>query len=258
MAKRGSKKTSVSSSGLRLKLDGEVTLTRLKDAVEAWTDFLREIGRRVAGVTSRDAIRYVVTDAKGGSLSLGVRPQTASQKVPARVVPRIAKTVTSGIRSLEKRAERPKHFTDTALERLLDLARLTGPGIPAVRVTNGTGEGLKLSHRLIEHVEAVLKPEFESIGTIEGKLEGLIIHGDRRFLIYDPLTGHQVTCYFGERVEWEVVLAAFGKRVAATGRIRSRTSGEKASIQVSRLHVFPAENTLPDADSVRGALRGNQ
>jgi hypothetical protein len=37
----------------------------------------------------------------------------------------------------------------------------------------------------VEHVEAVLAPEVESIGTVEGNLEGLIIHGKRRFLIFD-------------------------------------------------------------------------
>lgn len=259
MAKtRKSRAPDVSKSGLRLKLDGEVSLTRLNDAVGAWTEFLREVGRRVAGVTSREAIRYIVTSAKGGSLTLGVRPQSARASVPPAIAPKIAKAVTSGIRSLEKRAQRPKHFTDTALERLRDLARLTGPDHQAVQVGNGTGDDIRLSKRLVEHVEAVLAPELESIGTVEGLLEGLIIHGSRRFLIYDPLTGHQVICYFGDNVQWETVIGAFGKRVAATGRIRSRASGEKASIQVSRLRVLEAEESLPTADSVRGLLRKTQ
>lgn len=260
MAKRRtSHEAAVSKSGLRLKLEGEVSLTRLNDAVNAWTEFLREVGRRVAGVTSREAIRYVVTSAKGGSLTLGVRPQSARANVPSGVAPRIAKAVTSGIRALEKKPQRPKHFTDVALERLRDLAMLTGPEMRAVQVGNGTGESIRLSKRLVEHVEAVLAPELESIGTVEGQLEGLIIHGSRRFLIYDPLTGHQVTCYFGDKVRWETVIAAFGKRVAATGVIRSRASGEKASIQITRpLHVFPSEDALPTPESVRGILRKTQ
>ena len=135
------------------------------------------------------------------------------------------------------------------------LPHLKGPEIPAVKIGNGTGAALPLSARVVEHVEAVLAPEVESIGTVEGSLEGLIIHGKRRFLIFDPLTERQVTCYFTERVEWKAVLEAFGKRVAVSGFLRSRRSGEKVSIQASRLYVFPPDDELPRADMVRGALK---
>jgi hypothetical protein len=255
MAKRGRKSQSDSQSGLRLKLEGQVTLQRLGQALDAWTDFLREVGRDVAGSSTRDAVRFVITDAKGGSVTLAVRPQPGRQNVPAAVMPRIAKVVTDGIRSLEKAAKRPKHFSDIALEKLRELALVKGPDIPAVMIGNGTGAALPLSARVVEHVEAVLAPEAESIGTVEGNLEGLIIHGKRRFLIFDPLTGRQVTCYFTDRVEWETVLKAFGSRVAVSGFLRSRRSGEKVSIQASRLYVFPPDDQLPRADAVRGALK---
>ena len=243
------------TTGLRLQLEGQVTLQRLGHAVDAWSDFLREVGRDVAGVAGRDAVRYVITEAKGGSFTLGVRPQAAKRAVSAAVVPRIAKTVTSGIRALERGAQRPKHFSDLALLKLRDLALLADPETPKVRVGNGAGTGIVLSSRLVAHVEAVLAPELTSIGTVEGKLEGLIIHGKSRFLIFDPLTGRQVICYFGGRVEWEDVLKAFGKRVAATGFIHSRRSGEKVSIQVSRLHVFPPDEELPSSREMIGILK---
>lgn len=255
MTKPRAKSASDSRSGLFLKLEGQVTLQRLGQALDAWTDFLREVGREVTGASSKDAVRYVISEAKGGSLTLGVRPQPARRSVRAAAMPRIAKAVTAGLRSLEKSAKRPPYFSDIALERLRDLALIKGPDILSVRIGNGSGEGLALSSRVIEHVEAVLAPEVESIGTVEGTLEGLIIHGKKRFLIFDPLTGRQVTCYFTERVDWETVLKAFGKRVAASGFLRSRRSGEKVSIHVNRLYVFPPDEELPRAEAVRGVLK---
>lgn len=244
--------------GLQLKLEGQVTLTRLGEAVEAWTIFLREVGRSVAGVPGKDAIRYVITQAKGGSVTLSVSPQVARRQVRASVAPRIAGVVTSGIRALERSARRPKHFNDAALTSLRDLARLTSPETPAVKVGNGSGVPVALSQRLVQHVDAVLAPEIESIGTVEGQLEGLIIHGKRRFLVYDPITERQVTCYFTPRVEWETVLRAFGKRVAVSGFIRSRSSGERVSITAGRLYVFPSEEELPTADRVLGSTLAAQ
>jgi len=249
------KKRAHSDHGLRLELTGQVTLARLGEALEAWTTLLREVGREVTGVGGRDAIRYVITEAKGGSFSLAVAPQAAKKEVRAAVVPRIAATVTSGLRALERSPKRPKHFNDAALESLRNLAHLTGPETPSVKVSNGSGSAVALSNRMVEHVDAVLEPEFESIGTVEGQLEGLIIHGKRRFLVYDPLTGRQVTCYFTSRVQWEAVLKAFGKRVAVTGAIRSRSSGDRVSIVASRLFVFPAEDDLPAPETIRESAR---
>lgn len=249
------RKTNTSATtGLRLKLEGQVTLQRLGAALDAWTDLLQEVGRNVAGAASRDAVRFVVTEAKGGSITLGVRPQAAKKSVPSAVISRIAKTLTSGIRALEQRASRPKHFSDSALISLRDLARLTSPETPSVRVSNGDGSGITLSSRLVTNVEAVLAPELESIGTVEGRLEGLIIHGKSRFLIFDPITSRQVVCFIGGRVEWQQVRDALGKRVAATGRIQSRRSGEKVSIAATRFEVLLEDSELPSAADVLGIL----
>ena len=241
-------------SAVSLHLDGQVTLRRLSEAIDAWSDLVREVAADVVGSGGRDAVRFVVTEAKAGSFDLSVRPQPAKRAVPVAVMPRIAKTLTAGLRSLEHRAARPKHFSDFALLKVRDLGKLTSPETPVVRVGNGV-DAIPLSSRLIANVEAVLAPEVKSIGTVEGKLEGLIIHGRSRFLVYDSLTGHQVTCYFSERIPYADVIRAFGKRVAVTGVIRSRRSGERVDIQATRFQVLPPDEELPSAAHVRGILR---
>ena len=107
----------------------------------------------------------------------------------------------------------------------------------------------------LDHAEVVRTREVRSIGTIKGELEGLISRGTKRFLLYDRLTGRRVTCYFGDLVSWEGLRDVFGKRVAVTGAIRSRRSGERASIDVSLYYVFPREDELFSADEVRGLLK---
>jgi hypothetical protein len=73
--------------------------------------------------------------------------------------------------------------------------------------------------------------------------------------VFDPLTGRHVTCFFAERVRYDEVLQAFGKRVAVTGWIRSRRSGDKVDIQVNHLHVMPPDQELPSASDVLGLLK---
>jgi len=241
-------------TSIRLHLDGQVTLRRLGEALDAWTDLLREVASSVAGASGRDAVRFIVTEAKAGSFDLTARPQPVKRTVPAAVMPRIAKTLTSGLQSLERRATRPKHFSDAALLKVRDLGKMTSPETPVVKIGNGAAP-IPLSSRLIANVESVLAPELESIGTVEGRLQGLIIHGKTRFLIFDPLSDRQVICFIGGAVEWQRVRDAIGKRVAATGRIQSRRSGEKVSMIVSRFVELPDDSELPSASDVFGILK---
>ena len=101
----------------------------------------------------------------------------------------------------------------------------------------------------------MLSPEVRTIGTIEGELEGLIIHGTKRFLLHDRSTGRQVICHFGDAISGEQLRDVFGKRMAVTGEIRSRRSGDRESVDVSSYYVFPPENELPSAQEVCGLLR---
>ena len=81
------------------------------------------------------------------------------------------------------------------------------------------------------------------------------IDGKGRFLIFDPITNRQVVCFIGGRVEWQQVRDALGRRVAATGRIQSRRSGEKISIAASRFEVLLEDSELPSAADVLGILK---
>lgn len=245
-----------SDADLHLRVEGRVTLTSLTRIVESWTGFLDEVGRGVAGNPSKHAVRYMVTEASGGSFALGVQPQPASKDVPAHVMPQIARTVLSGLRELERGPKRPRHFSDDALDKLRDLARVAGPDIPSLMVSDGGRDRrVALSSDVLAHVEAVLTPAFHTIGTIEGELEGLILHGRKRFLLYDRLAGRKIDCYFGDFIAWEEIRDMLGKRIAVTGEIRSRRSGERASINVSSVYVFPRKEDLPSPDEVLGLLR---
>jgi hypothetical protein len=99
---------------VRLHLDGQITLRRLGDALDAWTDLLREVSSDVAGTEGRDAFRFIVTEAKAGRFDLAVRPQPARPDVSATIGPRIAKTLTAGLQALERE---PKRLSISAILR---------------------------------------------------------------------------------------------------------------------------------------------
>jgi len=123
-------------------------------------------------------------------------------------------------------------------------------GKPVERVT--------VTKRLAANVEEIIGAQVESFGTVEGRLEGLIVHDRRRFYVWDALTSRRVECSFGNRIPLDDVLGAFGQRVAARGIVRRRKTGEPVSVEANELRVFPAEDELPGLDDVQGIMRNGQ
>ena len=122
------------------------------------------------------------------------------------------------------------------------------------------GEGVattQMTADLSTHVEVILGNTVTSIGTVEGRLEGVNVHGGSRyFAVYDDLTGERIQCHFGHRISAHDIGLAVEKRVAVQGEIRYRENGEIVSVNALSLSSFPPEHELPTADDVLGILEG--
>jgi hypothetical protein len=238
---------------LELKLDArEVSLAQLVSASSIFAALLREVAREYAG-TER-AVKWIV-EVQPGSVRLPVRGRATSDQLSDQAVPEIVAAVVGGIKTLNEQPTRPEYFNDQALREAKALANLVNDALPRIALVNGA-VGSDATKQLMTHVDQVIGEGRESIGTIEGKLQALNIHEKpQRFAIFDLLTDRRVECYFGENVELEEVLRGVGRRVAVSGIIKTRGTGERFSIDVRTLRVFPAESDLPTPDDVRGILR---
>ena len=80
-----------------------------------------------------------------------------------------------------------------------------------------------------------------------------MIHGRRVFFVYEQLTNRRVQCFFSASMLPQA-LAGFGGRVAVYGTIHSRATGEKISVDVEEVELYPPDSALPTAEDVRGIL----
>jgi hypothetical protein len=111
------------------------------------------------------------------------------------------------------------------------------------------------SDRLVAHVDSVLGNIVSAIGSVEGRLEGLNVHGSNRYFnVYDDLTGERVQCQFGHRIDVAKIGGAVERRVSVSGEIRYRETGEIVNVIAHSLDVFPQESDLPSADDVYGII----
>lgn len=225
--------------------------------LEIASDFiavLREVDRDVA---PQAGVSWLIESiSKSSPLALALRPVASNRNVGAALPRNLVRTVNSGIKRVQQRAERPAHFTDRALEKARALVEVATTGGAVVRI--GTVKApVRVDSKLVEHVDAILGATISSIGTVEGTLEAFNVHGrSRYFNVYDALTGERIRCDFGHRIPAHEIGAAAERRVAVHGEIKYRETGEIVNIVVHSFEVFPGEDDLPTADDVRGILRG--
>jgi hypothetical protein len=146
------------------------------------------------------------------------------------VGPRVVDTVVRGINMIEREAIRPDDFNDDALERMRRLSAFTMNGISGFSVeAPAANVAARVTKRTSANIDVVLAQGY-SLGTIEGHLDGLNIHAQPFFTVYDEVTGRAVRCYFDRKV-LDRVLDAVGSKVMVHGQIRRDALGRPTQVR---------------------------
>ena len=98
---------------------------------------------------------------------------------------------------------------------------------------------------------------YEDFGTIEGRLHVISDQGAPHVFITEPVKQHHVHCDFDESM-LPLFLAAFGKRVEVSGRIKYRSDHTPISIHANALTEFPDKEDLPSYREMRGIFRAKR
>ena len=96
----------------------------------------------------------------------------------------------------------------------------------------------------------------QEYGSVEGKLEGTVTHGKRRFFVCESLAGRLVECHFADGIPLSDLLGAFGRRVSVRGTVHRRPTGEKVSLDVDSFRVLLSEDQLPTVERIQEIMRG--
>lgn len=240
-------------TSLIVDIDGSLLpFDKFRQAQEAIAILLQEVEQ---GLTEgkRSSVNWVVSSITSGSVHLKLEGIPTDDVQPHNIN-EVITTVESGLAELEKRPERPLFFSDRALESAKALAELVGKDILGIQVGSNSHK-VNLTKHLVANVYELIGARYQSFGSVEGVLKSITIHRKLAFRIYNLLTDRSVTCYFKSN-SIDNIKNAFGKRVFVYGLIRSREDGEKISIEVEEMEIFPSEEELPKIEDVIGILGG--
>ncbi len=238
---------------LVLDLHGEhIPAKKFVDAASSFFSLLDEVASEIVG--RKDAVRWSVSVEKG-SVILAAMPYSYEPGVP---VGQIVSRANAGLRELERKADRPRHFNDNALKQVRNLARISD-GKTVTRTSIRLIKGKKVTKPIAIskaelHVDDILRPTTRDFGTVEGYLQTISIHGGVHFVLYESFTSQAIRCRIAEEHlddAWKALRSK--KRVAVSGLISYRASGHPTSIDVESM-ILLGVGVLPTAREVLGIL----
>ncbi len=159
-----------------------------------------------------------------------------------------------GLRQINEnvRAGIPPHFAAATLENAKKLVSVLNDGIAKVAVIAPDMKPVMLTQHIAAHVDELIAPSYEEVGTVEGMLETISVHGKLSGNLYDVLTEERITCIFTSDEQMQRAHGAFRGRVAVSGVIRYAGSGKPISIRVEEVLGFPEQLKLPKFKDLEG------
>jgi hypothetical protein len=149
--------------------------------------------------------------------------------------------------------EPPPHFSGDALDDLISMRRLFKGRDRAQRIicsSDGT-EVASIDKGTAPKVERILRGTYTVLGSLEGTLDAINVHGPGTFTIWDRLSGHPVRCTFPKEPSWvQRVKDLLQTRVLVSGEVAYFSNGAPRSIT----HVREIRDMTPDPSLPRAGF----
>jgi hypothetical protein len=139
--------------------------------------------------------------------------------------------------------EPPEHYSEDVLDDILRMSRLF-KGKDRAKSLEFSYDGTKtiLESETTEKAKHILRSGYDNIGSVEGSLDAINLHGKPMFTIWDRVTKAPVKSYFPPGEDWKrLIKALLEKRVLVTGEISYFANGLPRSIK----NVIGLEDATP-------------
>ncbi len=217
--------------------DAESVSVRLfLKAIEDIDRIIRDVDYAVT--REKGTRRWIISGLHSSTPTITLRPALDNAEIVEAVAHGL-QTITTGT------LEPPAYFTEQTLDDLKRMRRLfTGRDRAKSLELSSNGEKHAVIERDIgEKTDRILKGGYWNLGSLEGTLEALNLHGNPTFTIWDRISRLPVRCNFPRDSTWrEQIKSLLEKRVLVIGRINYFRNGRPRSIT----HIEKIEDMTPD------------
>lgn len=149
-----------------------------------------------------------------------------------------------------ERGEKAHFLNQKQQNRLKKIVGALDKGIRSITF-NSNGNAAKVSRVIVDTIMdySVKKSDHYEIGSIEGRLEVISVHGKDSIKVWDRRFNDEVTCTLSDE-KLEEAKRALGKRVKIRGRIKYHKKHPKYVVDVFDIRVLREIKELPQPDKI--------
>jgi len=238
--------------GIEIKGDPTgISALTFKATVNDAINLLHEYDTAISGVSQGSLSWYLAQLSLTPNVQVAFRSRLRPRRRGPVVVDNsdtITHSLLSGLDSLEHKAVTPPYISVGGIERVQHMVSLIGKnGATGFRV-RADNNAVDLTPATIDNIEKILPVRRTSIGSVEGKLEGINLHRKLRVIVYHAITNKAVTCDIREEF-LDKVKECLGKRVVVFGILHKNINGDTLRVTMQRLVL--AEELLETSTRAR-------
>lgn len=111
---------------------------------------------------------------------------------------------------------------------------------------------VEISAKASANIDQLLKIRKRSIGSIEGTLETISVHGKPRIIVYLGRTRKAVTCRFDGEGLLDQATSLLRRRVVVSGIVHSNAKGEPMRVDAEHIRALRRNDELPSIAEMGG------
>lgn len=247
---------------LRFEIKGapeSVSLETYSQATHQVMGILRELDTAISRRSSGTLNWYISRLHNNGTLLLEVlskQRQRKRQMVEATdVSTEVASSFVTGLENIENHGSSPPYLTETGMRKVKSMVSLIHKNGAKGFVASAPDaqRSVEVSEKSSKTIDELLPVKTEAVGSVEGRLEAISIHGGKKFVIYDSITKKAVNCHFDEQRIMDKALQMLGNRIMVSGEVFSNAKGEPVKVAVSDFELVEGTRRLPCVAELAGS-----
>jgi len=238
---------------IRLRIEGRlgtISLRTLALGIQSQLRILNDLDSAISP-QHRPTLEWVLTGLEAGSAA--VEAESISKQGAIDVGPQVVGLFARGLGQIEGEGTTPPYFLESTIKSAHKLLALIGKdGAMGLEVYTPQFGAVSLSLKGLERVKNLLPTRYTSIGSVEGRVEMISIHGSPRFIVYLSLTNKGVTCKVADE-QIQEVKDMLGMRVNVQGAMNYNSMGEPVSVKAEDMRRLREDRDLPCAKDLTGS-----
>lgn len=238
---------------LRITIRGELGNISVRSLITTVSTSLKMLKDWDAALSNqgRETLDWVVTDLHRGSLVLEMAPKSRSPE--RNIGPQVVSMFTRGLRQIEQQGTTPPYLSEAGMASAKKMLRLIGrDGTAGFQIEGTEEEPVEITARAAANIAQLLPVSYKALGSVEGRLETITVHGGSKFVVYHSRTRKAVNCKFDPGRWMEEVKQAMGNRVSAMGLVYFNARGEPLRVDLEQMRVLREGGELPQPGDLYG------